>query len=48
MSSFNSYFASKDYDAFVIDNALKGNSLLFTLLYVYQKLNWKSNLVSVS
>lgn len=37
LQNFNTYFVNKDYDAFLIDNALKGNSLMFTLLYVYTK-----------
>jgi hypothetical protein len=35
LQNFNTYFMNRDYDAFLIDNALKGNILNFTLLYVY-------------
>jgi len=48
LQNFSQYFTGADYDAFKIDKALKGNSMIFTLLYIYNKLNWKNALPKVS
>jgi len=44
LSNFNDYFLDRDYDAYVINQALDNNLLTFTMLYIYNKLNWKDNL----
>jgi len=41
LRQFSEYFAQPDYDAYKIDEAVDGNSLMFTLMYVAQKNNWK-------
>ena len=47
LSKFNDYFIDRDYDAFTINTALNNNILTFTMLYVYNKLNWKENLSAI-
>ena len=42
VQDFNNYFLKNDYDAFLIDGALKGNTLLFTLIYIFNKQNFKA------
>jgi hypothetical protein len=37
LQNYNEYIKDKNYDAFLIDNALRGNSLTFTLMYIYHK-----------
>lgn len=37
----------RDYDAFLIDSALKGNSLMFTLYFVYATQQWRTMLPSI-
>lgn len=37
LKDFNNYFIDKNYDAFLVDDAMKNNSLTFTLLYIYHK-----------
>lgn len=44
---FNDYFIDPNYDAFLIDNAVKNNCLLFTLMYVYHKQNWKQTIANI-
>jgi hypothetical protein len=44
LQDYNNYFVDKNYDAFLIDNALKGNSLMFTMMYIYNRLNWKTTI----
>ena len=41
LRQFSEYFAQPDYDSYKIDEAVDGNSLMFTLMYVAQKNNWK-------
>lgn len=38
---FNQYFITNDYDAFKINDGVKDNALLFTLMYLFYKRNWK-------
>lgn len=47
LQDYNNYFVDKNYDAFLIDNALKGNSLMFTMMYIYNRLNWKTTIPQV-
>jgi len=37
-----------DYDAFKIDQGVEGNSLTFTLMYIYNAQNWQTTLPKVS
>jgi hypothetical protein len=48
LKNFNTYFSNPNYDAFLIDNALKGNSLLFTMMYIYYQMGWKAKLPQVN
>ena len=42
LQNYNEYIKDKNYDAFLIDNALRGNSLTFTIMYIYHKQKWKT------
>lgn len=48
LQDFKNYFESFSYDAFKIDTATRSNGLLFTMLYVYHKLNWKHMIPNIS
>jgi len=45
---FNDYFIGADYDAFKIDTGVDGNSLNFTLMYIYNRQNWKASLSQIN
>ena len=47
MSDFNNYFCQFSYDAFLIDKSTGGNLLYFTLMYVFNKLDWSSAISSL-
>ena len=47
LQNFNTYFLDNNYDAFKIDNAVKSNCLLFTMLYCYHKQDWKNVLPEI-
>ena len=44
LKMFNSYFATNNYDAFQINDAVKDNLLLFTMMYVFYQFNWKNKI----
>jgi len=44
MKSFSEYFLQNNYDAFKIDKVTNGNLLYFTMMYVYYKEDWKTNI----
>ena len=48
LKNFNNYVINSDYNAFTIDAAVEGNSLLFVMLYTYYKCNWNLHLPNVS
>lgn len=47
LKDFSSYFSQPDYDAFKIDEAVDGNSLMFTVMYFAHKHNWKTLLPQI-
>ena len=38
--NFTDYFLSNNYNAFLIDTAVSGNALYFTMVYLANKLDW--------
>ena len=40
MTNFNEYFESNAYNAYSVDKNVNRNSLFFTMMYVYHKLEW--------
>ena len=42
LKNLNDIFFTNNFNAFEINNALDGNLLTFTLLYCYQKFDWKN------
>jgi len=43
IKTFNDYFLQNSYDSFKIDKANNGNILYFTMMYVFYKEDWKTN-----
>lgn len=48
LKNFNEYFVNPNYDAFLIESATRSNCMLFTLMYIYHKQNWRTSLAQVS
>lgn len=41
---FNQYFTTNDFNAFKINENVKDNALLFTMMYVFYKFDWKTHI----
>lgn len=44
---FNEYYSQNAFDSILVDSQVDGNCLLFGLMYIYHKLNVKTNLPEI-